>query len=69
MSESKEIIGNYKKLVKEIKKHNKHYFQYDTPKISDKDYDLLKKEALKLEKKFPYLKKLQILKVLLVQSL
>ncbi len=62
MSESKEIIGNYKKLVKEIKKHNKHYFQYDTPKISDKDYDLLKKEALKLEKKFPYLKKITDIK-------
>ena len=62
MSESKEIIVNYKKLVKEIKKHNKHYFQYDTPKISDKDYDLLKKEALKLEKKFPYLKKITDIK-------
>ena len=56
MSEKNEIIKNFKKIILEIKKHNKHYFQYDAPKISDQEYDLLKKKAFELEKKFSYLK-------------
>ena len=35
---------NFKEIVKkilEIKKHNQHYYQYDAPKISDREYDLL----------------------------
>ena len=59
MNENKEIVRSYKKKILEIKKHNQHYYQYDAPKISDREYDLLKKEALELEKKFPYLKKIE----------
>ena len=53
MNENKEIVRSYKKKILEIKKHNQHYYQYDAPKISDREYDLLKKEALELEKNFP----------------
>ena len=45
MSKKNEIIKNFKKIILEIKKHNKHYFQYDAPKISDQEYDLLKKKS------------------------
>ena len=38
------------------------YFNKDKPKISDGDYDLLKKEIFELEKKFSYLKKLNLTK-------
>ena len=58
MDEKKKIIRNFKEIISEIKKHNKNYFGFDSPKISDHDYDLLKKNALKLEKNFPYLKKI-----------
>ena len=55
MKES-EIRNNYIKKIKELKKHNKLYFEESSPKISDKEFDQIKKEILNLEKKFPYLK-------------
>ena len=59
MRENKEIIKKFKQLIFEIKKHNEYYFNNDSPKISDRDYDLLKKNIIKLEKKYPYLKKIE----------
>ncbi len=55
MKES-EIRNNYIKKINELKKHNKLYFEESSPKISDKEFDQIKKEILNLEKKFPYLK-------------
>ncbi len=46
----------YNKKINELKKHNKLYFEKSSPKISDKDYDNLKKEIFNLEKKYSYLK-------------
>ncbi len=48
----------YKGLIKNLKKHNKLYFNNDNPQISDSEYDKLKLEILKLEKKYPELKKI-----------
>ena len=62
MKEKPEIIKNYKKKVKILIEHNNLYFNKDKPKISDGDYDLLKKEIFELEKKFSYLKKLNLTK-------
>ncbi len=42
-----------KKLRKEINKHNKNYFLYDNPTISDSDYDILVKKLNDLEKNNP----------------
>ena len=39
-----------------LKKHNKLYYLKDKPLITDKDYDILKNEILKLEDKYPFLK-------------
>ena len=54
MKES-EIRNNYLKKINELKRHNKLYFEDSSPIISDKDYDQIKKDILKLEKKFSYL--------------
>ncbi len=56
MSEKKDIISKHKKNLKLIKRHNQNYYNYDNPEISDAEYDLIKKNALDLEKNFPYLK-------------
>ena len=57
MNENKEIIKKFKKLILEIKKHNKYYYIKDKPKITDAKFDQIKISALDLEKKYPYLKK------------
>ena len=58
MSNESQIKLLYKKKLKEIKKHNKLYFLKDSPKISDFEYDKIKQDVLKLEKKYPFLKKI-----------
>ena len=59
MSKKNEIINNFKELILNLKKHNKYYYVDDSPKISDSEYDLLKKKILKLEKQFSYLKQVE----------
>ena len=51
-----EIKKYYNKKINELKKHNKLYFEKSSPKISDKDYDEIKREIFNLEKKYSYLK-------------
>lgn len=60
MSERSEIIILYKKKINLLKKHNKLYFRDDNPQITDAKYDDLKKNILYLEKKFNFLKKLNL---------
>ena len=55
MKES-EIRKYYISKIKELKKNNKLYFEDSSPVISDKEYDLIKKEIIQLEKKHSYLK-------------
>ncbi len=62
MSLKNEIIKSYKQKAKEIKKHNKHYFIDDHPKITDAKFDELKKEFLKLESEHGFLKELNLSK-------
>ena len=38
-----EIKKYYHKKIKELKYHNKSYFEDSSPKISDKEYDDIKK--------------------------
>ena len=54
----KKIEEDFKKKISDLKKHNKFYFKNDNPEISDFKYDELKKEILILEKKYPFLKKI-----------
>ena len=49
MEENKKIIKTYKEKIRFIKKHNKHYYSEDKPRITDAEYDNFKKEILALE--------------------
>ncbi len=51
-----EIQKKYNKQKKLLTKYNHHYFNLDSPLISDLKYDHFKNEIIKLEKDFPYLK-------------
>ena len=51
------ITKFYLKKTKLLKKYNKQYYNQDSPSIPDKEYDLLKKEILKLEESNIILKK------------
>ncbi len=57
MDERPKIIELYLNKIKLLKEHNNLYYNKDKPKISDSDYDFLKKEILTLEQKFTFLKK------------
>ena len=50
-----EIKKKYNIKVKELKLHNKLYFDKNKPKISDSDYDELKKEIFDLENQYSFL--------------
>ena len=49
------IKKNYLNKIKKFQKHNKLYYQDSSPIISDKEFDDLKIEILKLEKKYNFL--------------
>ena len=51
----KELIKNYNLKIKELKKHNKFYYELSKPIITDSQYDVLKKEILELETKYKFL--------------
>ena len=44
----------YLKKIKQLKKYNKFYFQENSPKITDQEYDKLKKEIENLENEFNF---------------
>ena len=52
----KEVEKVYINKINQLKKHDKAYFDQDSPIISDKDYDIIKQEILNLEKKYSFLK-------------
>ena len=54
--EKKEIEKNYINKLNKLKKYDKAYFDSSNPIVSDRDYDIAKKEILDLEKKYKYLK-------------
>ena len=52
----KEILKEYKKKIKQLKKFDLYYYDKSSPLVSDQIYDNLKKEILSLEKKNNFLK-------------
>ena len=52
----KNIYSDYIKKIKLFKKYNKAYYEQSNPKVTDEEYDNLKHEILKLEKKYKFLK-------------
>ena len=57
MNEKVRIKAEHKEFLEKIKKHSKKYFTHDNPEISDYEFDEIKKKALELEYKYPFLKK------------
>ena len=56
MVDKSKLEVNFKKKIKELVEHNKSYYSKNRPKVSDSEYDKLKKELIDLESKFPFLK-------------
>ncbi len=52
---SKEIIERVEKLRRELTYHAERYYVYDSPEISDYDYDMMYAELKGLEEKYPEL--------------
>ena len=50
------IKKNYLNKINEFQKHNKLYYDDSSPILSDKEFDDLKEEIIKLEKKYKFLK-------------
>ncbi len=65
MDKKSKIIEIYKKKINLLKKHNKLYFNNDSPIVSDSEYDTLKKEIINLEKQNNFLKKLNLHKTII----
>ena len=55
MSKNK-IEKKYLNLIKQIKEHNRLYFDKNNPRISDNEYDKLKINIIELEKKYKFLR-------------
>tara|TARA_B100001248_G_scaffold259715_1_gene246282 strand:- start:2920 stop:4947 length:2028 start_codon:yes stop_codon:yes gene_type:complete len=64
MDEKKKIIEQHKIKINNLKEFNNYYYNDDNPKISDQEYDALKTEILNLEKKFSFLKKNTVNKII-----
>ena len=52
-----DIQKKYATQKKLLSKYNHHYFNLDSPLISDSEYDKIKNYILKLEKDYSFLKK------------
>ena len=50
-------LKTYNNKKKLILKYDHHYFNLDSPLVSDAKYDKIKQELIKLEEKFTFLKK------------
>ena len=51
----KKIKEAYLIKIKILEKHNESYYDRNSPKISDAEYDDLKKDIINLEKKYKFL--------------
>ena len=54
---TQDIKKKYDKQKKLLAKYNHHYFNLDSPIISDAKYDQIKIELIKLENNYSFLKK------------
>ena len=60
MKSKNTLLKEYKQKILDLKKHNNLYFNEDSPKITDQEYDALKNELIKLENKYLFLKNLNL---------
>ena len=48
------IQKEYNKKIKLINNYNDYYYNQNSPLVSDKEYDEIKKEIILLEKRYDY---------------
>ena len=53
----RDIRKKYNTQKKLLLKYNHHYFNLDSPLVTDSKYDKIKNEIIKLENEFPQLRK------------
>ena len=56
MKNRNSIKKEYLSKIKELKEHNQRYYEKSSPKISDAEYDKLKKKITEFEKNHIFLK-------------
>ena len=56
-----DIKKKYNKQKKLLFKYNHHYFNLDSPLVSDSKYDKIKNEVIELENSLTYLKDISLL--------
>ncbi len=61
MKSNIKIIKDFKEKVKILKKNNDFYFNEDSPQVTDGEYDKFKKDLINLERKYSFLKDLNLL--------
>ena len=49
------INQDYSKKIKLFQKYNRHYYNFNNPLVNDQEFDKLKLEIIRLEKKYKYL--------------
>ena len=59
MKKTSKIEKIYKEKFQELLKHNRAYFEKDSPIVTDEKFDELKKELLDMVKKNPFLKEIK----------
>ena len=57
MDDKVKLSKIHQSKINDLKKHNNHYYNNDNPIITDSEYDKIKTDLLKLENKYPHLKK------------
>ena len=50
------IEKEYLKKIKLFQEYNKYYYDKSDPKVTDNEFDILKKEIIELERKYNFLK-------------
>ena len=57
------IEKEYLKKIKLFQEYNKYYYDKSDPKVTDNEFDILKKEIIELERKYSFLKSEKKLKL------
>ena len=55
--EKDNLIKEYEKKIKLLKKYNKQYYEKDSPSVTDSEYDKIKERLIFLENEHNFLKK------------
>ena len=61
------IQQDYLKKIKLLQKYNKHYYDLNSPLVNDQEFDKLKLEIIKLEKKYENLNNINSPSIIIIR--